>query len=155
MDQEINITNQKKKDEEEELTNLTKKYELIKKEKKELELQLENQKHETIIAQSALNNMNRELNAINWTKQKFEKQWEESLSAMSKRDATLQEVHNKYIETKEKFDVCQKKLNVYQHEKDYYENVAIIKINGKKSNIILIIINVQCQNYILYINVIL
>jgi len=129
MDKELKITNQIKKNTEEELNSYIKKYEMMVNENKELEQQLENQKHETIIAQNALNNMNRELNVLSLSKQKFEKQWEDSLSAMVRRDATLEEVHNNYMATKEKLDSCEKELNACKYERDNYEKSTILKTN--------------------------
>jgi len=40
------------------------------------------------------------LNVLSLSKQKYEKQWEDSLSAMVRRDTTLEEVHNNYMATK-------------------------------------------------------
>jgi len=41
-----------------------------------------------------------ELNILSQSKQKFEKQWEDSLLAMVRRDSTLEEVHNNYVAAK-------------------------------------------------------
>jgi chromosome segregation ATPase len=134
MDKEINITNQIKKNAEEELGSYIKKYEMMVNENKELEQQLENQKHETIIAQNALNNMNRELNILSQSKQKFEKQWEDSLLAMVRRDSTLEEVHNNYVAAKEKLDTCEKELHACKYERDNYEKSSILKSNELMEN---------------------
>lgn len=70
---------------------------MIKKEiKKQDDLKhiLDSQRSEALVAQKAIDNMHKEINELTSLKEATEKQWDEAISAMSKRDKVLQAIEN-------------------------------------------------------------
>ncbi|KAJ3342936.1 hypothetical protein HDU93_000595 [Gonapodya sp. JEL0774] len=64
-------------------------------ETKGMEQLLESQKHETVIAQGAIRNMDNEISQLTSIKATLTKRWDDAVAAMSRRDATLQLVSDR------------------------------------------------------------
>ncbi|KAJ3107366.1 hypothetical protein HDU97_004248 [Phlyctochytrium planicorne] len=92
LKKELELASEKRRQTEQDLEKERKRAEQLQSIKQELELVLEAQKHETSTAMQTIAKLNREINELNASKKKTEKQWEDAITAMSKRDVTMQEV---------------------------------------------------------------
>ncbi|KXS19575.1 hypothetical protein M427DRAFT_143316 [Gonapodya prolifera JEL478] len=88
-------------------------------ETKNMEQLLETQKHETIIAQGAIRNMDSEISQLTATKAVLSKRWDDAVAAMSRRDATLQLVSDNHERDRTRLAEAEMELRQYkvQHAK--------------------------------------
>ncbi|KAI8819061.1 hypothetical protein BJ741DRAFT_179644 [Chytriomyces cf. hyalinus JEL632] len=94
----------------------------------EMDLIMEAQKQETAIANQTIAKMHFEITALKTDKKRLEKQWEESMSAMSKRDLTFQSVE-------EQKETVQENLSISEMEKRALRNeleTVTRKFNAKE-----------------------
>lgn len=94
LQKELEISEMKRKQLETSFSEEKKMNEELLKDKGTLELANVAQKQETMVAQSAVDKMHREINQLTSSKKKFEKQWEEAVSAMAKRDQAFQAIQD-------------------------------------------------------------
>ncbi|KAJ3123918.1 hypothetical protein HK098_001563 [Nowakowskiella sp. JEL0407] len=110
-----------KKQLESELDLEKKKSERIHKSSKDLEQVLAAQRHETAIAQASMNKMNIEIASLSESKKQIEKQWEEAVSAMTKRDETFQSVQETVENLKSRLLQAENENTVLKKEKQESE----------------------------------
>ncbi|TPX37056.1 hypothetical protein SmJEL517_g00860 [Synchytrium microbalum] len=104
-----------------ELDDERKRSEAILSEKLTLEGQLNNQKSEMAIAQTAIDKMNREINRLMDGKKNAEKAWEEAISAMARRDHTLQTVQDTVSRDKERLTGAEVRARAVVEQRDELE----------------------------------
>ncbi|KAI9151092.1 hypothetical protein H9P43_009707 [Blastocladiella emersonii ATCC 22665] len=89
LKKEKEVVERQRKDVENELAFMQKKFEQVVNEKNDLAQRLAEQQNETKVAQNAIGRMSHEISKATQVKQILEKQWEDAVNAMSKRDHTL------------------------------------------------------------------
>ncbi|KAL7750833.1 hypothetical protein RI367_003790 [Sorochytrium milnesiophthora] len=100
LKKEREVVEMKRKDVENELLLMQKKAEKALEQKRTAELALAAQQQETRAAQNAISRMSHEITRTNELRQALEKQWEDSLIAMTKRDSALQTVEKAHEDAK-------------------------------------------------------
>ncbi|KAJ3047995.1 hypothetical protein HK097_010978 [Rhizophlyctis rosea] len=100
---ELELTEAKRKAAEADLESIRKEREELLQTRRELQETLQTQRTETSTAQISINKMHREINSLTAQQKIITKQWEESISAMVKRDQAFQAV-------KENKELVQNKL---------------------------------------------
>ncbi|KAI9217619.1 hypothetical protein BC828DRAFT_390711 [Blastocladiella britannica] len=99
LKREREFVERQRMDMENELALMMKKYEAVVAEKNEAKEKLVEQQSETRVAQNAIFRMSSELNRATQVRQALEKRWEDSVTAMSKRDATLHAMSTAHVAT--------------------------------------------------------
>ncbi|KAI8815798.1 uncharacterized protein EV422DRAFT_501993 [Fimicolochytrium jonesii] len=94
LKKELELAEERRKAAEVETEEMKKKFEELAKSKKEVEETLTLQRSETTMAQGALHKMHKEIADLTTSNRVLSKQWEESISAMAKRDMTFQTVND-------------------------------------------------------------
>ncbi|KAJ3214334.1 hypothetical protein HDU67_001775 [Dinochytrium kinnereticum] len=117
LKKEMELATEKRRLAEQDLEKERKRAEQLQGLKQELELVLEAQKHETATATQTIAKLNREINELAASKKRTEKQWEDAITAMSKRDITMQEVDQSRENIKEEFLESQNIIRVLKIEK--------------------------------------
>ncbi|TPX65655.1 hypothetical protein SpCBS45565_g05040 [Spizellomyces sp. 'palustris'] len=117
LKKELELTEERRKATEVEMEELKKRNEGLLKSKQELEDLLTGQRGETTMAQGALHKMQRELRELAHSKRSLEKNWEDAIAAMAKRDATFQLVEDSKDKMKEKLMVAENEFRVMKAEK--------------------------------------
>ncbi|KAJ3410013.1 hypothetical protein HDV05_004120 [Chytridiales sp. JEL 0842] len=121
LKKELEFAEERRRQAETELEDQRKISEKLLQNKKELELILDAQKHETSMSTQAISKMNREINELADNKKQTEKQWEEALSAMAKRDQTFQSVFDARQKLKEELMNSENSKRVLKMEKEEAE----------------------------------
>ncbi|KAJ3015681.1 UNVERIFIED_CONTAM: hypothetical protein HDU68_012615, partial [Siphonaria sp. JEL0065] len=98
---ELSYVDQRRRVAETDLEDQKKITEKLVQQRNEMELIMEAQKQETGIANQTIAKMHSEISSLKAAKKKMEKQWEESMTAMTKRDVTFQSVEQQKEEIKE------------------------------------------------------
>ncbi|KND03985.1 uncharacterized protein SPPG_01433, partial [Spizellomyces punctatus DAOM BR117] len=117
LKKELELTEERRKATEAEMEELKKRNEGLLKSKQELEDLLTGQRGETTMAQGALHKMQRELRELAHSKRSLEKNWEDAIAAMAKRDATFQLVEDSKDKMKEKLMGVENEFRVMKAEK--------------------------------------
>ncbi|KAI8906185.1 hypothetical protein DFJ77DRAFT_477750 [Powellomyces hirtus] len=124
LKREVEGEAEKRKAVEAALEEAEKRCEALLKDKKELEDVLKGQRSETAMAQGAMNKMQREIKDLTLSKKQLEKQWEDSLSAMAKRDQTFQAVDSAKTHLATRVREAENALRVLKLEKEEAEKMA-------------------------------
>ncbi|KAI9340581.1 hypothetical protein BDR26DRAFT_353931 [Obelidium mucronatum] len=98
---ELQYVDQRRRVAETDLEDQKKITEKLVQQRNEMELIMEAQKQETGIANQTIAKMHSEISSLKASKKRMEKQWEESMTAMTKRDITFQSVEQQKEEIKE------------------------------------------------------
>ncbi|KAI8855305.1 hypothetical protein BC829DRAFT_359323 [Chytridium lagenaria] len=118
LKKELELASERRRQAEQDLEKERKRAEELHGGKQELELVLEAQKHETGMAMQTIAKLNREINELVASKKRTEKQWEDAITAMSKRDVTMQEVDQSREKIHEEFLDSQNIIRVLKIEKE-------------------------------------
>ncbi|KAI9098112.1 hypothetical protein DFS34DRAFT_99720 [Phlyctochytrium arcticum] len=124
LKKELEMSEEKRKAAEEDHEEANKRCELLTKEKKGLEDLLDGQRHETSMASSALAKTHSEMRALAYQKRHLEKQWEDAVAAMAKRDKALQAIEGRRSELKEKVVVLEREVGGARRREDEVEQMA-------------------------------
>ncbi|KAJ3062099.1 hypothetical protein HDU98_001995, partial [Podochytrium sp. JEL0797] len=101
---ELQYVDQRRRVAEEDVEDQKKITEKLMQNRNEMELIMEAQKQETGIANQTIAKMHQEINALKADRKIMQKQWEECMTAMSKRDLTFQSVEKQKEDIKENLD---------------------------------------------------
>ncbi|ORY53523.1 hypothetical protein BCR33DRAFT_654813, partial [Rhizoclosmatium globosum] len=101
---ELQYVDQRRRVAEADLEDQKKITEKLNQNRNEMELIMEAQKQETGIANQTIAKMHTEISTLKAAKKKMEKQWEEAMTAMAKRDVTFQSVEQQKENIKETLD---------------------------------------------------
>ncbi|KAJ3119051.1 hypothetical protein HDU96_003226 [Phlyctochytrium bullatum] len=118
LKKEVELSTDKRRQAEEDLEKERKRADELLKSKQELELILQAQKHETEKAVRTVSKLNREVNELEEQKKQSEKRWEEALTAMTKRDATMQHMDKARDLAKEELLEAQNIIRVLKLEQE-------------------------------------
>ncbi|KAJ3278552.1 Coiled-coil domain-containing protein 40, partial [Borealophlyctis nickersoniae] len=122
LKKELEISEGRRKMAEADLEEMRKQKEEVLQAKKELELVLRAQRGETGTAQISINKMHREILDLSSAKKGVEKQWEEAIAAMAKRDQTFQAVETNRETLKSKLLEAENLVRVLKLEKEEGES---------------------------------
>ncbi|KAJ3320092.1 Coiled-coil domain-containing protein 40, partial [Blyttiomyces sp. JEL0837] len=118
---ELEYIDERRRQAEADLEDQRKLNEKLIQDKKELELILTAQKHETNMANQSIAKMNDEINMLESQKKDIQKHWEDSLTAMSKRDEAFEAVNDQKDIAREKLFDSDNMNRVLRMEKEEQE----------------------------------
>ncbi|KAJ3021052.1 hypothetical protein HKX48_009297 [Thoreauomyces humboldtii] len=124
LKKELELTEERRKAGETVIQDMEKAHEALIKSKKEMEDVLKGQRNETAMAQGAMNKMQREIKELTHGKRTLEKQWEDALAAMAKRDTAFQSVETAKEELAELLRGAENQARVLRLEKADAEKIA-------------------------------
>ncbi|ORZ35343.1 hypothetical protein BCR44DRAFT_109060, partial [Catenaria anguillulae PL171] len=110
LKKEREYLDRKRQDMESEMSLMQKKMDQVIAQNKDLVQKLAEQQSETRVAQNAISRMSNEINKSTQVRQALEKQWEDAINAMSKRDAAMFMVEKAKQQTAEELQVAQMAL---------------------------------------------
>lgn len=103
--------------------------------KKEINDLLEAQKSETAVALNAIQKMHKENNQLEVLKSSTEKQWEEAITAMSKRDKVFQIAENNQRELQRNYASMEQEMKLLKEERNQLAQSLSNKEQGINLNI--------------------
>lgn len=128
LKRESEALNSKRRQAERQAQESQKEAETLKAAKSSLETSFHQQKQDAAVLQNTLGKVNRELFQLQQVKTAMEKQWTDTLQAMSKRDVTMQAMQQSKEKALLELEEAKQKVKAYKEEKD----LALKQLHAKE-----------------------